>query len=71
MSYVIPRGATEDEKKYTEELAGDENLVFPWDKEGKEKLLGFMERNRILADNVLEENTLFNQIVSELISDSE
>ena len=59
LSYVIPGSATEDEKEYTEELAGNKNLVFPWNREGKEKLLGFMQQNKILAGGVLEENTLF------------
>lgn len=68
LSYIIPRGATEDEKKYTEELAGNENLVFPWNSEGKEKLIGFMKQNNILADGVLNENTLFQQIINELLN---
>lgn len=71
LSYIIPRGATDDEKKYTEELAGNENLVFQWNNEGKEKLLGFMQQNKILADGILEENTLFREIINELFNDFE
>lgn len=69
LSYIIPKRATEDEKKYTDELAGSENLVFPWNAEGRERLLYFMKQNKILADGVLEESTLFQQIISELLTD--
>ena len=68
LSYIIPQRATEDEKEYTIELAGNKNLVFPWNKEGKEKLLGFLRQNDMLANGVLEEDTLFRQIVSELLN---
>ena len=67
LSYIIPQKATEDEKEYTIELAGNKNLVFPWNKEGKEKLLGFLQQNNILANGVLKEDTLFQQIVNELL----
>lgn len=68
LSYIIPSRATKDEEKYTADLAGNPNLVFYWNKEGKEKLLNFMQNSGILAQGVLEE-TLFQQIIKEIITD--
>ena len=69
MSYIIPSRATADEKKYTEELAGNSN-VFTWDKPGQNKLLGFLSSNNLLRSGrvaMTESKTLFEQIVKELL----
>lgn len=68
LSYIIPGRATKDEEEYTAELAGSPKLVFQWNKEGKIKLLNFMQSSGILAHGVLDE-TLFQQIFKELFTD--
>ena len=74
LSYIIPQHATEDEKEYTIELAGGEEFVFSWNKEGKDKLIGFLHDNNIgvgdqNSPTALNENkTLFEQIISEIFT---
>ena len=74
LSYIIPAYATEDEKEYTTELAGSEEFVFPWNKEGKDKLIGFLHKNNIAVGNksnptTLNENkTLFGEIIREVLT---
>lgn len=67
MSYIIPRKATFDEKEYTEQLAGNKNNVFTWDKEGKNKLLSFLQQNQLLKITTDKKNTLFEEIVKEFL----
>ena len=70
MSYIIPDKATADEKKYTEELAGNSNNVFTWNKPGQSKLLGFLGSRNLLRTGRTEMNekkTLFEEIVKELL----
>lgn len=74
MSYIIPKKATPDEKKYTEELAGNSNNVFTWDKPGQSKLLGFLGSRNLLRTSRAEMNekkTLFEEIVKELLLDGD
>lgn len=74
LSYIIPQHATEDEKEYTIELAGGEEFVFSWNKEGKDKLIRFLHDNNIAVEGqnnptALNENkTLFEQIISEIFT---
>ena len=74
LSYIIPQHATEDEKEYTIELAGSEEFVFSWNKEGKDKLIRFLHDNNIAVEGqnnptALNENkTLFEQIISEIFT---
>ena len=74
LSYIIPTCATEDEKEYTAELAGGEEFVFPWNKEGKDKLIGFLHKNNIAVENKNkpttrnENKTLFGEIIREVLT---
>jgi hypothetical protein len=74
LSYIIPPYATDDEKEYTVELAGSDEFVFPWSKEGKNKLIGFLHNNNIAAGDqnkptALNENkTLFEEIIRETLT---
>ena len=74
LSYIIPGKATEDEKKYTFELAGSEDLVFTWDNEGRNKLLGFLYNNNLSSKdqnetgNNLVDQSLFEQIIREILT---
>lgn len=74
LSYIIPQHATEDEKEYTVQLAGGEEFVFSWNKEGKDKLIGFLHDNNIAAEDqnnptaLNEKKTLFEEIISEIFT---
>jgi hypothetical protein len=74
LSYIIPGRATEDEKKYTTELAGSKDFVFTWDKDGKNKLIRFLRSNKLVTENqnnsipIFEDQSLFEQIISEILT---
>ena len=74
MSYIIPGKATEDEKKYTFELAGSEDFVFTWDDEGRNKLLKFLYNNNLSSkdqnesEDKLVNQSLFEQIIREILT---
>lgn len=74
LSYIIPGRATEDEKKYTTELAGSKDFVFTWDKDGKNKLIRFLRSNNLATENqnnsipIFENQSLFEQIISEILT---
>ena len=75
LSYIIPGLATEDEKRYTTELAGSENLVFTWNKDGRNKLIGFLHANNLATEDPNnntpndEDKSLFEQIIKEVLTD--
>ena len=74
LSYIIPGKATEDEKKYTFELAGSEDFVFTWDDEGRNKLLKFLYNNNLSSkdqnesEDKLVNQSLFEQIIREILT---
>lgn len=67
MSYIIPRGCTQNEIDYTKNMSTN-GSVFTWDKKGKEDLLAFLTNNNFRTNMVSENRTsLFQSIVNDVL----